>query len=264
MFPQYASRARFEIGRVLSTALGMIGANFWRLYGALLAVWVAMTVVQYAVRLGMSGYLAGPIAGPAFVIFSICTVVATLAQYVFSITVVVYAQLAHVREERPDLKECLRQGLVLLLPATGLMTLMALGLMAAYVVFLIPAIILSLVWAVAVPTLVAERKGVFKAFARSADLTRDNRLAIFAVNLVVGVCNLVAVGVYFILFGVTAATAAKGLGSTLNTAALVGIALVSSAITVAMIIANASVAPAVYVELTRTRTGVAGVASVFD
>lgn len=46
-------------------------------------------------------------------------------------------------------------------------------------------------WCVAVPSLVADRTGVFGAFSRSAELTRGNRWRIFALFVVVWIIAMV-------------------------------------------------------------------------
>ncbi len=51
--------------------------------------------------------------------------------------------------------------------------------------FIIPGVILALVLAVAMPSLIVEDIGVFDSMSRSADLTRDNRMRILAVGLLV-------------------------------------------------------------------------------
>jgi len=49
----------------------------------------------------------------------------------------------------------------------------------------VPAIILATIWYVSAPVVVAERRGVFGALGRSADLTRGYRWWVFVVLLIV-------------------------------------------------------------------------------
>ncbi len=51
--------------------------------------------------------------------------------------------------------------------------------------FIIPGVILALMWSVSMPSLVVENKGVFDSMSRSSDLTKDNRMRILGVVLVV-------------------------------------------------------------------------------
>ncbi len=50
---------------------------------------------------------------------------------------------------------------------------------------IVPGVILALMWAVSMPSLVVEEKGVFDSMSRSSELTRDNRMRILGVVLVV-------------------------------------------------------------------------------
>ncbi len=64
---------------------------------------------------------------------------------------------------------------------------------------IIPGVILALVLAVAMPSLVVEGIGVFDSMSRSAELTRDNRMRILAVGLLVILIIIGIVAVTFIL-----------------------------------------------------------------
>ncbi|MBK8294744.1 MAG: hypothetical protein IPK93_08235 [Solirubrobacterales bacterium] len=76
-------------------------------------------------------------------------------------------------------------AIILLQIVTGI--LIAIGL----VLFIVPGVILALMWAVAMPSLVVEDKGVFDSMSRSSDLTRDNRMRIIGVGLVIIAAYLV-------------------------------------------------------------------------
>jgi hypothetical protein len=54
-----------------------------------------------------------------------------------------------------------------------------------FVFFVIPGVILALMWAVSLPSLVVEDKGVFDSMSRSSELTKHNRMRILGVVLVV-------------------------------------------------------------------------------
>jgi hypothetical protein len=51
--------------------------------------------------------------------------------------------------------------------------------------FIIPGVILALMWCVAVPSMVVEKLGVFDSMSRSSDLTRDNRMRILSIGLLI-------------------------------------------------------------------------------
>ena len=56
---------------------------------------------------------------------------------------------------------------------------------------IVPGVILALMWAVALPAMVVEDQGVFDSLGRSSDLTRDNRMRILGVGLVILAAYLV-------------------------------------------------------------------------
>jgi len=76
-------------------------------------------------------------------------------------------------------------AIILLQIVTGI--LIAIGLF----LLIVPGVILALMWAVAMPSLVVEDQGVFDSMSRSSDLTKDNRMRILGVALVVLAAYLV-------------------------------------------------------------------------
>ena len=51
--------------------------------------------------------------------------------------------------------------------------------------FIVPGVILALMWCVAVPSMVVEKLGVFDSMTRSSDLTRDNRMRILGIGILI-------------------------------------------------------------------------------
>ncbi len=51
--------------------------------------------------------------------------------------------------------------------------------------FIIPGIILALMWCVSIPSMVIEELGVFDSMSRSSELTRDNRMRILGIGLLI-------------------------------------------------------------------------------
>lgn len=52
-----------------------------------------------------------------------------------------------------------------------------------FILLIVPGVILTLMWIVSVPSMVVEDKGVFDSMSRSADLTKDNRMRILGVGI---------------------------------------------------------------------------------
>lgn len=60
-----------------------------------------------------------------------------------------------------------------------------------YILLVIPGIIISCILAVVVPVCVVEKRGVFECMGRSAELTKGNRLKVFALFFIVGLVILI-------------------------------------------------------------------------
>ncbi len=77
-------------------------------------------------------------------------------------------------------------------------------LVAIGLVFLIvPGVILALMWAVSLPALVVEDKGVFDSMSRSSDLTRENRMRILGLAILILILYLVLIIVVALLAAIT-------------------------------------------------------------
>ena len=74
---------------------------------------------------------------------------------------------------------CLRRGLKALPKVFLIQVMYTLAIGLGYVLFIVPGVILSLAYAVVVPVAIAENAGLFKSFARSAELTREFKGLVF-------------------------------------------------------------------------------------
>ncbi len=72
-----------------------------------------------------------------------------------------------------------------LLAIIGLEILLGIIIGIGLIIFIIPGIILALILAVAMPSLIVEEIGIFDAMSRSSELTKDNRMRILAVGILV-------------------------------------------------------------------------------
>ena len=59
--------------------------------------------------------------------------------------------------------------------------------------FIIPGVILALMWSVSMPSLVVEEKGVFDSMSRSSELTKDNRMRILGLVILILVAYFVII-----------------------------------------------------------------------
>jgi hypothetical protein len=186
-----------SIGRVFQRAFAAISLNpvviltLALLIGALPGI--VMSYFFYQLGLGSyasvqkSGSTPGGIIGAGFLSSLFMLVISALVQGALT-----RATVAANEGTRATFGESLAAGLRVIFPLIGLSILWALGVGFGFVLLIVPGIILLMMWAVAVPSLVVERQGVFAAFGRSAELTKGARWKIF------GLC-LVLLAIYWLL-----------------------------------------------------------------
>ena len=129
-------------------------------------------------------------------------------------------------------------------------------------------VLLALAWSVAAPVLVMERTGVLGAFTRSAELTRNHRVAIFALAILAAVIGFMiqALATGIVMGGALSmanVTTAGGGG-------MIGVVIAQAATTLVAQTINALIGSAgvasVYYELRFVKEGVGAeqLAAVFD
>jgi len=175
-----------SIGRILGTAFGVLFGNLW--------VILAISFVFCGIPQGLINYLQqyaqtlvrDGSATPGMVlalvvsgvlINALCAIVAQGA--------LARATIGWSRGERVGFGDALATALRRALPLIGLGIVSGLAFVAATILLIVPAIILATIWYVSAPVVVAERRGVFGALGRSADLTRGYRWWVFVVLLIV-------------------------------------------------------------------------------
>jgi hypothetical protein len=94
--------------------------------------------------------------------------------------------------------------------------------MAGLIVFVIPAIVIFVIWYVAVPACVIERRDAIESLSRSQELTRGHRWAIFGLLLIVaiasGIGSYLLESVAMLVLGSTIAAIVSALWSVLTSA----------------------------------------------
>lgn len=146
------------------------------------------------------------------------------------------------------------------LPLLGLAIVMGLSIGLGLIFFLVPGLILMVLWAVAAPSVVVEKRGIFEAMQRSRDLTRGHRWSVFGLMVIYFVVSMIigmAAGALSIATGGTF----SGMGASPAAGMIVG--PITNIIT--GVVSSAGVA-ALYHELRVAKEGgvVEDVASVFD
>jgi hypothetical protein len=209
--PVYEER-RMSITRVFQRAFQAISLNPVVILSLALVVGAVPSLLMTALisRTGIGSQASiqisfGAIIGAGFISGVVGLVVSALVQ-----GAITRATVTAIEGRRATFGESLSTALRVLLPLIGLSILLAIGIMIGFVLLIVPGIILLLMWAVAVPSLVIERGGVFAAFARSAELTRGAKWRILGLFLLLAVAywllSLVARIVGLGLYSPTAAS----------------------------------------------------------
>jgi hypothetical protein len=252
-----ASGRKLDLGRVFGDTFGVIRRQAGPLIGASLLLnflptfarsyYIAGTVQNF--RGGFSAFAAA--AQSANLLLSIPLYLAACFLAAFQL----HVAINDLEHNPPALPEALRFSLGRTLPILLMSLLIGLGVGLGFVFFFVPGLILSLMWAVALPALVADSRGT-AALGRSRALTRGNRWRILGLFLL---ALLVFFVVFGLAFGIAAAiTGFRAAGPNLLRVAVS--ALVSSAFALCMTVGSA----ALYVQL-RDLKGAGGesVAQVF-
>ena len=176
-----ASGSRVDVGRVLSQTFETYQENFGPLVGgAAIIVGVAAVLVSLLAATG------------SLILVLIGVIVSIIARFLYVGYVVKLVQ--DVRDGRRD--SSMGELFSAAAPYIGTLFLFAIlaGLAIGFglILLIVPGLILITIWAVAVPSIVVENKGVFEAFGRSRELVRGEGWSVFAVIL------LTLIGVWII------------------------------------------------------------------
>ena len=202
---------KFEIGRVLSTAVAVFFRNIGpftvitAIIGIpyiLISLWSVSSVgdLQAAAQ---TGSLPPGFFGMIAVGMVILLLTNTLSQSAIN-----YGTFQDLAGQKAAFADCLGRGLAMLPRVIGAALLASLGIAIGGLLFIVPGIILALMWWVFVPAIVVEGVGIMESFSRSRALTSGHRWGIFGLLIVVAVAQwLVAmvVGVVGAILGTIAA-----------------------------------------------------------
>jgi hypothetical protein len=248
----YGSSATFDLGAVINQTFGTIGRNFATFFG--LSVVLAGLP---AAALSWGQGKPGDPSGADYVLLLAILPVWLIAYFVLQ-AALVHGAVSDLGGRKVQFGDCLATGFKKILPLLGLAILMGLALMLGFMLFIIPCLIMMTVWYVAAPALVVERKGVFGAFSRSADLTRGRRWAVFGLIVIFGILGwLIGLIPGFIALALKMGgnDALRIVGAGIEALAQAGTAMIAAAATAVT-----------YYELRRSKEGVGAdaLASVFD
>lgn len=184
-------RGKLDIGRVISGTFAVIGRNIVT-FGvlSLLLAGLPTAIIAYVQASNIEPGAAFNLGPGYFQALGYSGLAALITSAILQ-SALVYGTVQDMNGVRPSIADCLANGLRAFLPLIGLSILLALAIVFGFILLIVPGIMMLCAWCVAVPSLVADRTGVFGAFTRSAELTRGNRWRIFALFIVVWVIAIV-------------------------------------------------------------------------
>lgn len=245
----------FDLGRVIQRTFTSIGQNAAVFFGASI---VLVGIPSTISALGQGSLTsADPYSGFGFVMLG--TVLYFIGLYLLQ-GMVVKAAVNGFNGKKTEFSDAFGAGVRMFFPLLGLSIVASLGTMIGYILLIVPGIILSVIWSVAAPAVVVEKRGVLESLQRSRDLTRGHRWPVFGLIVIYVVLSWIiglALGGLSLATGGTFTGGGPNLMVTLISGPLVNI--------VAGVVASAGVA-SLYYELRIAKEGVGAdeLASVFD
>lgn len=193
-----------DVGRAFTQTFAVIGRN--------LLVFLALAVLFAGGPYALLGYatLQTPTDELTAGMIALAGVALLLIGVFVMQAAVVYAAVSDLNGRRAGLGPSLAVGFRHFLPLLGLAIVMGFALILGFMLFIVPGLILITVWAVAAPSLVMDNTGVFGAFTRSADLTRNNRWRVFGFLILLWVVSILIQSILNVIDGAIALGAGSG------------------------------------------------------
>jgi hypothetical protein len=240
-------------GRVFERAFAAIRTNPVVILGLALFVGALPSLVLtiVLVQLGMTSPMAlqsGAISPGAIVAMALVSGVISLVISAIVQGAITRAAIAATEGKRVGFGDSLGTGLRVVLPLIGLAILSAIGVMLGLILLIVPGVILWLMWSIAVPALVVERRGVYGSLSRSSELTIGAKGTVFGIFIVVVIAYWL-LSMIFNLVGLAAYNPASPGG--LTTFSLIGSAILGTLFNAAW----GTIQPALYVELRQWKEG---------
>ena len=261
-----ATTQAFDIGRVIARLFGVLSRNL--LSFAMLSVLLVgvPTAAANMLQLNLTSQGANPSGDTAAITFGLIMLaylVSLLGNAVLQGSLI-HGTVTDLAGRRASFSESLGAGMRHFLILIGIGIIAVVCVFFGFLLLIVPGVLLSLAWSVAAPAAVMERVGVFGAFGRSVELTRNNRAAIFGLAVILFVVQFI---VQFAVVAVVFLTVGLGSAASLGPGAVVVAQTISTLIAQTIIGAlSAAGVASVYYELRQIKEGVgaAELAAVFD
>lgn len=254
---------RLDIGRVLSGTFQVIGRNF--------VTFAVLGLVLSGLPTGIIGFIqANWLAGQAddlaagnlelgvgyFTNIGLVGLASLITTAILQ-GALIYATVQDLNGQKPQVGDALATGLRAFLPLIVVSVLFTLAVGFGLILLIVPGMMIAVAWCVAVPALVADRTGIFGAFSRAAELTRNNRWRVFGLFLVLFVILIVlsaVVGAVSMALLFSSPGALENPMATATNPINIAIQVLQQTITAVL---GATLTAVLYVELRRAREGAA-------
>jgi len=244
---------QFDLGRVIQRTFTTIRENAAIFFGASTVMVGAPSAVM---GLGQSTAVT---RGAGFLTMAAGWVFYLVGLYMLQ-GMVVKAAVNGFNGKATSFGQAFDVGVKMFLPLLGLAIIAALGAGLGYLALIVPGVIISVMWSVASPAVVVEKRGVLESLQRSRDLTRGYRWNVFGLMVIYMLLSWIigaAVGALGLATGGGFLDGSPNLW--VNTASGVVVNILSA------VVASAGVA-ALYYELRTVKEGAGpeALAAVFD
>jgi hypothetical protein len=250
---------KIDIGRVMQRGFAAIGSNAAAFFLAAIMLVGLPTVVMNYLMLGQVEAVAANPGDPAFwSTYAALILVSILTTYLLQ-AAVVRSTILDLSGRPIDFGSSLAAALMLLLPIIGLAIVSGIAIGLGFLLLVVPGVILYLMWSVAVPVLVEERRGVFGSLSRSAELTKGSKGRILGLIVIYSIFSSMISAVVS-LFSGAGMTGTGEIASPLLFAVLAGVTGVVNGVVMAAMLAS------LYVELRTVKEGAStdSLAAVFE
>jgi hypothetical protein len=249
-----ARRGAFDLGRVIQRTFTSISQNAAVFFGAAaLLVGIPSALAAFG-----QGDLLTTASGSSFVFVAFGTVLYMVGLYILQ-GVVVKAAVNGFQGKSTRFGDAFNVGIQMFLPLLGLGIVAGLGMVLGYALLIVPGVMLTVLWSVAAPAVVVEKRGIMESLQRSRDLTRGYRWPVFGLLVIYVILTWLVSGA---IGGVNLA-----LGGSFEASPSLGFNLITTPIVNVLsgVAASAGVA-ALYYELRTAKEGAGpeDLASVFD
>lgn len=168
------------VGRVFGRSIAVIKDNPLATLGTTFAL-IALPQLLIALT-GQNLAMVGNLRSGAYAVVAVYGLFVSVLWLVAS-GAIVQATVAHEQGRPASPTDMIRIGVLRCLPLIAVYILLLIGVWIGMLFLLIPGIMLAVRWSVALPSIVAEKTGVFGAFKRSAYLTKGARWHVFGILL---------------------------------------------------------------------------------